>query len=297
MACYPQSAAGLGYITYPVGPTTTGVTLTASASANTKGSYTEIAASSSFACTAVQVHILLTTSTDGLQFLTDIATGAGGAESVVIPDIILDNPINTGGSSFGSGFWVLPLAIAASTRIAGRIACSTGSSTAVIVVTLTAAGGQPGITSFTNYGSASGDSGGTAIDPGGSAETKGAYVELSASTGAIIQALTSMYSLGGNTGAQSARWAIDVATGAGGAEAVLIPDLRLSCRDIPNALSSGALMPRSHSVLTYIAASTRLAVRASCNITDATDRLFDIALLAGTAPAETSGAGGSFAFA
>ena len=48
MAYYPQSATGLNAISYPSGNAQT--TVTASGSTNTKGSYTDIAASAAFAC-------------------------------------------------------------------------------------------------------------------------------------------------------------------------------------------------------------------------------------------------------
>jgi hypothetical protein len=128
------------------------------------------------------------------------------------------------------------------------------------------------------------------VDPGASINTKGStYSEMTSSSSAITQSLTCMFSMGGNTAPQTFLAAVDISTGAGGAEVVLVPDLRLSGRDL--VAGSGVLMvaPRSYTMLTYIAASTRIAVRASSNINDATDRLFDVALVAGTAPAEGSG--------
>jgi hypothetical protein len=288
MAHYPQSTSGLAYITYPVGPAVAGVTLTADGANHTKGLYSEIAASTAFACNSAVVMVTLVTNTDGTQYLFDIATGAGGAESIKLPDLLTDNP--AGDASAGHGSYAFPLAIAASTRIAGRVQCSTGASVLHVAITLIAAGDTAGICSFVNYGSVTADSGGTSVDPGGSANTKGStYSQITASTSAVTQSLTWMFSLGGNTAPQTALWAVDIATGAGGAEVVLIPDSRMSARSLVAA--SGVLMvaPRSYTVLTYIPASTRIAVRASSNITDATDRLFDIAMIAGTAPAEGSG--------
>lgn len=288
MAYYPQNATGLNYITYPAGPTVGSATVVAaSVSANTKGAYAQITASSGFTCNRVSLQIYGGSSTAGLQYLVDLATGAGGAEVVVIPDILVALDSDTTTSEKGTREW--PLAIASATRIAARCACSTGSSNMRAGLALTAAGGVTGVNTFINYGSASGDSGGTAIDPGGSANTKGSYVQISASTSAVIQWLMMMASLGGNTGAIAASWYADLATGAGGAEVVLIPDIGFSVSlDSPN----GSIVPKSWSWLTYIAASTRLAVRAACDTTDATDRKMDVVLLTCTAPSESADGGG-----
>ncbi len=141
----------------------------------------------------------------------------------------------------------------------------------------------PGIATAVTYGADTSDSGGASVDAGGSADTKGSYTELSASTSAVIQALLMMMTGAGNGAPASNRWAVDLATGAGGAESVLIPDLRLSIGSSPQVL-----VPKSYEALTYIAASTRLAARAASQITDATDRLIDVAVLTGTAPVESS---------
>lgn len=291
MPYYPQDATGLNYITYPVGPTASEAVLTASASANTKGSYTEIIASLGFTCNAaIATTTFQGASAAGRQLLIDIATGAGGAETVVVPNLISDS--NLTATSHAPGTYFLPLSVTSGTRIAARNqANTTGSQTTQIALTLIAAGGVDGITPFVNYGADTSDSGGLEVDPGGAANTKGSYAELTASSSAVAQFLLLMVTLRGNTGASSGRWLVDIATGAAASEVVLIPDVRVSV-----GLGANEINPRSQPFLTYIAAGTRIAVRASSSITDATDRLIDVALLAGTAPAESSAAGGSFTF-
>lgn len=279
MAHYPQSASGLAYITYPAGPTAQPLQVNASASGNTKGSYAELTSSSAFACNSVIVQVTRC-ATGGVQYLLDLATGPGGSETVVVPNITCSNHDNSS-SHNGAVAFNLPLAIGASTRIAARCQCSTGSQAMFVALTLIAAGDTPGIASFTNYGAVTGDSGSTSVDPGGSANTKGSYTEITASTAAVVQALTVLFTFGSNTAPGNATWAVDLATGPGGSETVLIPDLRTASAIA--GLSSGPRI-RAYSVLTYIAATTRIAARASSSITDATDRLIEVALLAGTAP-------------
>jgi hypothetical protein len=283
MPNYPQSAAGLNYITYPPGPIPLGPTLT-SGGANTKGTYVELAASSAFACNHFAAYVQATIATAGVQILLDIATGAGGAETVIVPDLLTEGT-NTASNISGAGGWQLPLAIDASTRIAGRIAASSAATPTLVVIMLAAAGDTPGVSSFTALGINTADSGGTSVDPGAVANTKGAYAELSASLAAVAQVIVPLFSLGGNAAPAAARWYVDIAIGAAASEVVLIPDL-------PVTVSAGTtprphLTPRGYTFLTYIAAATRVAARASCQSTDATDRLIDVAALVATAPAET----------
>lgn len=295
MAVYPQNATGLNYITYPVGPTPLGVTLTSSASANTKGAYLTVAASTAFACNRILIECQFSSSNAGFEYLLDLAIGAAASEVVIVPNIPLDGTPN---STLG-GFAIidLPIAIPSGTRIAARCQCTTGSSGLGVLVSLVAAGGQPGIaTNFVNYGANTATSGGVAIDPGGSANTKGAWAELTSSTSAVTQCLALAVAFGGNTAPQSARWYFDIGIGGSGSEVVLIADVAILC--LGPLGTSWILLPKALSWLTYIASGTRIAVRASCSITDATDRVLQVALLAGTAPSEPSGIrGGSWAFA
>jgi hypothetical protein len=287
MAHYPQSTAGLNYITYPVGPGASGTLLTGNASANAEGAYVQFVASSPFACNQVQVRAENGGGTAGRQFAFDLATGAGGAETVIVPNMLTDSNGNTSHTS--QGLWNLPLAIPASTRIAMRVQVnSTTSNTLRCSLSLIAAGETPGPTSYVNYGYDATDSGGTSVDPGATPDTKGAYSQITASTSAIAQVLCLNVTSRANTAGASAFWAVDIATGAGGAETVLIPDLRFEYGQ-PGVADPTGMQLRTRTFLTYIAASTRLAVRASCDISDATDRLIDVAILAATAPAESTG--------
>lgn len=287
---YPQSASGLQYIGYPVGPNSRSLQLGADASANTKGAYAQFVASSPFGCNRITIICQNPEVTNaGRQWLYDLATGAGGAETVLVPNMCVSN-----GGGFNAVQHVqIPLDIPASTRIVARCQCSTGGDDIFVGIQLEKAGDTPGPTSYVNYGSNTGDSGATSVDPGGTVDTKGAYSAITTSTSAVTQILVLMFTTAGNTVPQTAIWSLDLATGAGGAETVLIPDLKIAA---VMQTTTGAMSTRGLTFLTYIAASTRVAVRASCNINDATDRLIDVALLAATAPAEAASGGGAFTY-
>lgn len=276
MAYYPQSATGLA-ASRVVGD------LTSSASANTKGAYVQYVASSAFQCNFVELTALAANS-NGVRYLIDIAIGAGGAETVVVPNIIHDAPTSSGQSGFG--VWAFPLTIPASTRIAGRCQSSGSSKTVFSALTIHAAGGVDGPTSYVNYGASTADSGGTNVDPGGTVNTKGSYSQLAASSTAVAQVVVIMAAQDGNSVPNDSTMGLDISTGAGGAEVVLLPDLAFATLSSQNPTP-----PRSRTRLTYIPASTRISARAANGINDATDRLIDVAMLAATAPTETSGSG------
>jgi hypothetical protein len=287
MAYYPQSTSGLNAITYPAGPATAGFTVTADSTDNSKGAYTEIVASAPFTANAITVAVQVTVGTAGRLFLLDIATGAAAAETVVVPNLILEGT-SSSSSAYGCGWIRIPLRIVAGQRVSVRCQCSASSTTiGQVSMTLIAAGGVDGITSFVNYGADTSDSGGTQLDPGGSANTKGSWVQLTASSSAITQWL-SLLTTYGHTTVSTCSWAVDIGTGAAASEVVLVPDLRVT--SATNSGSQPTLQPKSQELLTYIAAGTRIAARCSCSISTSTARLLDVALLAGTAPSESAGA-------
>ena len=284
---YPQSATGLNYVTYPAGPNPLATLVSSSASANTKGSYAEIVSATGFAANGVWVEVQTSTASGtGGQVLLDLAVGAAGSEVVVIPNLMIAGPFGTT-SIQGSFIAFFPLAIASGARVAARMQDSLGTGTARIGITLVAAGDTPGCSSFVAYGVDTSTSVGTSIDPGASANTKGSYVQLTASTSAVCQYAVLVTNGRANTAPSAAVWAMDLATGGAGSESVLARDLRGGATPDPGHWTAPAF-----SFPTYIAASTRLSVRASCNITDATDRLFRAAIYLATAPAEPSGGGG-----
>lgn len=273
MPYFPTSATS--HITYPVGPSTRGLSLVSGA-VNTKGSYVQFVASTGFASNFLDLMIGATTLTN-CNILIDIATGAAASETVIIPNILAEG-IGTSSLRAG-GLYEFVLAIASSTRVACRCQASSGAITvADVTLTLTSAGTTTGAAAYVAYGVSTATSAGTTIDPGATPNTKGSYVEITASTSAISQVLMLSNSSRSNTAPTSGRWSVDIATGAAASEVVLVPDLRQLIGG--GGVPPGQLYPRSYTVPTYIAASTRIAVRASSDITDATDRLFAVGICA-----------------
>jgi hypothetical protein len=287
MPHYPQNATGLQYITYPVGPTvSSSVAIDPGVTPHTKGAYVQIVASTPFATSAIRVG--LAGHSNSIQaWLCDLATGAAGAEAVLLANLMSD--MTTTGSTIGNAGWhEFPLAIPAGTRLAARCQCSVAFARLLgIYVVLIAAGGTPGVTAVTTYGAIPATTRGTNLDPGSTINTKGAYAQLTPSTTGVTQWLMLQAAHFGGSEPSGAGWAIDVATGAAGAEVVLVPDLRVQ---MP-AGASGTIIPRSHQMLTYIPAGTRLAARCSSTHPTAVLRTLDVTLLAATAPVESAGGG------
>lgn len=290
MPWYPQSAAELNYISYPVGPGAAGLPISAGAT-NTKGSYVEFVASTPFTSNFIDILVLFADNlAAGRVFLIDVSVGGVGSEVVKIPDLPAEQTSTTS-QGYGAGFFNnIPLQIPSGSRVALRCQCNDpGDQLLSVGIALRSAGGVQGMSSYTNYGSNPADSGMTALDPGATINTKGAWVELTASSGLLAQYIGVMGQFGHATVA-SCSWAVDIGIGAAGFEVPLIPDIRFS-----SATDGGTrpvFHPRFQPFNTYIAAGTRISARASCSINTATARLMDIGIILGTAPAESSGGGG-----
>ncbi len=251
-----------------VSASSTGVIITGSGSANTKGSWTELIASTAFDGSALIVN--LRTPTAGVDMLVDIGIGASGSEVVLIPNAKADN--GSGGAVRASQT-IWPIAVPAGSRLSARLQATTGSSTCRAQVLLLGQGfaGSTPAARVTDYGINTADSGGVSIDPGGTANTKGSYAQIVASTTNPIKYLVLGFGNAVNTTRVATGWLVDVAVGAGGSETIVIGDLHVEAsasEDTPLPTMFGAF-PLS------VPTGTRIAVRAACSITDATDRLVD----------------------
>ena len=243
--------------------------LNAGSPAHTKGVWSQLIASTPWDSSWMMVEA---GEGDTEGNLIDIGIGADGFEQVIIPNILAAR-----GAFFRQNmhytYW--PISIPVGTRISARNQ-STASGGGVEVSVILSSGGfpfMPKLGRVVDYGTAAGDSGGTAVDPGGVAHTKGAWSEVIASTTNNIYWLVVVIANAKNTPMTNARWLIDVGIGAGGSEKIVVPDLVVKGRS-----EADTLYPNAWCFPLQIPKPTRLAVRAQCDITDATDRLFDVAL-------------------
>lgn len=255
--------------------------VTSSATANTKGSWSQLFAATSFDATALLLHV--SNQFNDTKYLVDIGLGAAGSEIVIAPNLLF---------GLATGVCVsllLPLAVPAGSRVAARSQDNFGSSVSYISGTLLAGGwmGLPAFSSLTDYGTATASSGGTTADAGGTANTKGSYVQLTASTTYAHKGLmiAAMRPTPGTSMSTDYIQAADVAIGAAGSEKIIIPDLRFVASvmtggvNTPYTAGSATLSGRGTVIPEYtpiipcdIPAGSRIAVRQSSSSVQATDR-------------------------
>lgn len=246
-----------------------GTQLSVPAANNTKGNYTQLVAATGVQATAVIVQLGC-----GVLYhdaLVDIAVGGSGSEQVLAANLLVST------REKASVVYMLPVSIATGSRIAARYQSSDTSGARVVYaqVTLLSSPFLPGapLGRVTTYGADTADSGGVPVDPGGSANTKGAYSEIAGSTDGLIRSLLIGLGCANNTVLTAAEGLVDIAIGAAGSEQIIIPDLWIRYSDQEN------IAPQVYGPLPVsIPAGVRLAARAQCSITDAADRIFDIAL-------------------
>lgn len=220
--------------------------VTASGSANTKGSWTQLAASCPFNATGLILNTIVPLG----SALIDIGIGGAGSEQIIIPNIA------TFTGSTGTNFFVsevMPVMIPSGTRVAARIAGSSGSVSAYIKAQFVAFNGHLPLQTATDYGTDAANSRGTAVTTG-STGAKGSWAQMTASCEEITWLLWSF--LGQNTLANS-NWAFDLGVGGAGSEQVIIPDVYNTTNPVYTFCLPQLLLP------VRIAKGSRIAVRAA----------------------------------
>jgi hypothetical protein len=245
-----------------------GVVLTANSSANTKGSYTQIIASTATDCTTLVVWLDGTNST-GTHMSCDIAVGASGSEFILIHDLMLQ-PVGPYGSP-----QVIPLRIPAGNRVAARIQSTTGSDTVAFMCWIFDGefiSGE-GFSIVDTYGFSSSTTKGTVIDPGGTGNTKGSWTQVVAATTADIAGIFLAMDVGSG-GSTSNSVAFDVGIGASGSETVIISNVGMR-----KGSSGTAMFPDFFPLIPIsIPNGTRLAARAQSSITTSPARTFGLTI-------------------
>lgn len=252
------------------------VEISSHASANTKGSYTELNAATAFAYEGIELNVQPASNASDDSLLIDLAIGGAGAEVVVVPDLLVD----VGSRTFKEDTIRFPLAIPAGSRLSARCAASAGSTDARI-------GGRGWQTGFASpwfvgnsavvaMGVDAADTAGTQVDPGGTANTKGAWSEIEDSTPRDFATITIAIGQQRNGGPGNNGMLFDIGVGAAGSEAIVIPDINYDVREIFSVDVVGPALSGYYPV--QIPAGSRLAVRAQSFTTDAADRLKDVVL-------------------
>lgn len=269
MADWPLAGNGQRFDTYLERTATSDGTPITVASANTKGAWIEVVAAAPYEANGLIVNVRQSVA-GSPSHLIDIGIGAAGSEVVLVPDLLFSSRLG-----HPSAQW-LPIKVAEGQRVAVR--CQSTSTANIPQVTVTFIGGThaggPSYSRMLAYGVATADSGGTQVDPGATANTKGAYSEISAATTQPMKWLLAAFTAKANSALLDAAWLFDIAIGAAAAEVIVLPDILVGAQTASDMVTPQLMGP----IPIDIASGTRLAVRAQSSITDATDRLLDVAL-------------------
>jgi len=124
-------------------------------------------------------------------------------------------------------------------------------------------------------GAVTSDSGGTVVDPGGTTNTYGNWVEFTASTNHNYKGI--IIGAGGQTNddrQKSTTWILAIGYGASPDDSIVVEGCMFRCHSVGDSITPtySAFFPVS------IPKGVSLSVKAKCNKNDATDRLIDIIL-------------------
>ena len=246
----------------------TGLTVTAGATANTKGSWV------TFGTPSFQYESILVCAaqTAASRKLFDIGVNDGSGNW----HVIAGNIAFEGSKSADSiHHFELPLRVKAGQELGIRIQASTASHILIMTITGFSKGhhGAPGyaqiVPLFTSTSSR-----GVTIDPGATANTKGPWTQLIASTPYPLDSLLFYGGRAGDVSRTNAATAlIDIGVGEAGSEYVLVPDIFArwtTTLDGPE-IYAGQLN-------VSVPAGVRLVARAQCTDTVAGDRNLDVCL-------------------
>lgn len=243
-----------------------GTVVTSGSSA--KGSWVELVASTTdtTALFILSVEYAATGATIR-DFLIDVGIGAASSEEVIVSDLQIQmkqtfSPVN---------HYYLPIRIPSGTRIAVRIESNSSSDSINVNAHLFAPTFQsnPGYSKTTAYGVSGTD--GTDIDPGGTANTKGSWVELTASTSDAIEAFNICIGSNTNNAHNDIDYLYDLAIGGSGSEEIILENMHVVSSNFEVSKAPVCVQHK-------IASGSRLAMRMQCSSTDATDRVLSFSI-------------------
>lgn len=246
--------------------------VTAAATANTKGTWTAIGAVD-WERPHVGFYMTWRVETSA-DYLVDIgySLDSGTTWHIVLNNLLMSGQINAMRTAY------FPLYLPRGARIGARAQCSTLSSIVRIVmdpVPMNSALPNGAVVCDTN-GANTADSGGTSVDPGATINTKGAWVQFAAFS-VIRRVKWLALGLGNqaNAAPSAAEWLFDVAYETGGTNRnLLVTNLYARATTSGNQFS-----PDFHGWFPVnVPGGSSIYIRSQCSINDATDRLLDAAI-------------------
>lgn len=246
-----------------------GVLLSSGGSADTKTSWNELTSSAPQNLNGFYLLISGRTQTGTTDWLLDIGIGAAASEVSIIENIHVTTDANA------SVMVEVPIAIPAGTRVSVRgAAANTNYNVTVTILPKFTNSLMPMLGRATDYGTTLGTSSGTAIDTGGTANTKSAWVELTSSSTNNIRAMIINVGFSDNPAQTPATgWLFDIAVGAASSEEIVVADYSVyrSTSEIGEMLR----VP----IVVNIPSGTRISARAQSSNIDVTDRQVEINII------------------
>jgi len=242
-------------------------TIRASGTANTKGSWTQLTASSASDAVAVLVQISGNGQNTTSRCSVDIGIGGSGSEIVVLPDLIQYR--DDGSTQGASSQFFFPISIPAGTRIAARCqsnvttdgSSASGNTCGVQIILFDGDFTQSMASAVDSIGFVSGSTTGTAVTPNATAHTKGAYAQLTASTAADYAGFIMAVDEGGSTTDHPVDQLWDIAIGTQGSEVVILPNFYMLNSGISGFYIGGQNPTATPFLPIRIPAGTRIAAR------------------------------------
>lgn len=201
----------------------------------------------------------------------DVGIGAGGAEQILLPDLLH----SASGLATKAYF---PAGIAKGKRIAVR--SQSGTAALIVLAKIEGIadhlGLPPGITAWSTVGFTAATTSGILLDGGGVANTDSAWVQLSAAIPRSCRVLYLCTTVGTGTPTANSDLLVDVGVGAGGAEQIVLEDLHV------RHINGNHPSPHIHGPYPVnIPQGTRLAARVRSSSIDANGRLLHVTALLG----------------
>ena len=243
----------------------------ANASANTKGTWTNLGAATSFAYEGITIYAF--SNTAAADYMIDIGVSDGTNRYVLVADLHFAAAKQAEEHNLAM---FVPVHVADGAQLSVRVACSTGGSDCDVIVVGHSSnpGGFPGysraVALFTPASSR-----GIAVDPGGTSNTKGSWAELTSSCPSDIDAIFGVVGFNGDTGrGLTVSMLMDIGIGAASNEFTVVPNLSLCWGATWDGPNDVFFQPLAASIPT----GTRIAARAQSSDNTAGDRSADLSL-------------------
>lgn len=238
--------------------------------ANTKGSWVELSSSISAKCDLMIICVDFNGGSAIRDFAIDIGVGGAGSESVIVSDIATQLKGEIGPVVY----FQIPIYAASGSRLSAR-ASSNGSGDVLKISALLFSSefsGAQGLAKVTSFGVTGGGNPSTvAVDAGGTANTKGAWTEIVASTSISINEFTLCHGTNTNNAHGDGQFLADIAIGGAGSEVIIAENIMMMCVNFEVARPPIQIQQK-------IPAGTRIAMRLQSTIIDPTDRVLSFSI-------------------